>query len=289
MPTALQPDLSGEKLNQQRFQMLEDIAEELSGEVVFPTCFDVALHIRNALQDNEQPISKIVTQVSMEPLIGSKLMSLANSVAFNPSGREVKDLKVAISLLGLENVRSAAMAITINQMMLSREMADFQHLAMGVWQHSITTASAAYVLAKRLTRLNADEAMMAGMVHDIGAFYMLYRVSKYNELCARPETIKFLISQWHESIGLSVLASFGMAEEIIEAVRDHDVLRPAPKTLRTFNDVVYVANMLAGGHAEWMHMDVDPATIDQFALGEEYLSLQEEIQTRAAEMRAVFN
>lgn len=289
MTSSPQPDLTGEKLNQQRFQMLEDIAHELSGkDVVFPTCFDIAMRIRKALQDPEQPISKIVIQVSLEPLIGSKLLSLANSVAYNPSGNEVHDLKGAISRLGLETVRGVAMAITMNQMLRSRDMADFDSMAQGLWRHSLMTASATYVIARRMTRFNPDEAMMAGLVHDLGAFYMLYRVAQYSELRARPETVKFLIAQWHESIGLSVLTALDMSEDLIEAVRDHDVLRPAPVQPRTLNDVVYLGNMLAGGRFEWMHQDIDPETVAQYALSETYTSLLDEIENRAAEMQAVF-
>lgn len=91
MPTV--PDLVGEKLQEQRFRMLEDIAKELSGEVVFPTCFDAAIHIRKALQDVDQPLDKIVAAISVDPLIGAKLLQLANSVAFNPAGAAVCDVR----------------------------------------------------------------------------------------------------------------------------------------------------------------------------------------------------
>lgn len=289
MSTTKHPDLTGSALNAQRFQMLEDIAEELSGEVVFPTCFDLAVRIRKALRDTDQPLSRIAEQISLEPLIGSKLLSLANSAAFNPAGVVVKDLKTAISRLGLETVRSTAMTITMGQMLRSREMANFEEMAHWLWKHSILTASATYILTKRLTRFNPDEAMMAGLVHDLGAFYMLYRAAQYSELRARPDTVKFLITQWHESIGASVLASLDMSEDIIEAVRDHDVLRPAPPVPKTLNDVVYLGNMLAGGRFEWMHQDIDPDLIDKYALSETYTALKEEIQAHAAQMTSVFD
>jgi hypothetical protein len=39
-------DKVGEELATQRFGMLADIARELSGEVLFPTCFDAILRLR---------------------------------------------------------------------------------------------------------------------------------------------------------------------------------------------------------------------------------------------------
>lgn len=288
MSTAQDPDITGDELNKQRFQMLKDIAEELSGEVIFPTCFDVAARIRQALRDTDQPIQRIVEQISFEPLIGAKLISLANSVAYNPGSIEIKDVKGAVSRLGLEIVRSTAMAITMQQMLRSRNMGGFEDMALHLWSHSLHTASATYVIAKRLTRFNPDEAMMAGLVHDLGAFYMLYRATQYSALRARPDTMRYLISQWHDGIGLSVLNALGMPEEIIEAVRDHDIMRPIPPTPRSLNDVVYIGNLLVGGRDEWMHLDIDEGSMGENSIGEPYLALQDEIKTHAAEMRAVF-
>ncbi len=53
-------DKVGEALSSQRFQMLTDIARDLSGDVVFPTCFDTAVHLRQELQNPEVPIAHIV-------------------------------------------------------------------------------------------------------------------------------------------------------------------------------------------------------------------------------------
>lgn len=284
-----QADIKGEELNAQRMRMLEDIAQELSGEVVFPTCFDLAVRIRKVLQDDRLSINQIVAQISLEPLIDAKLLQLANSVAYNPNGVNVRDIKTAVSRIGLETVRGVAMAITMNQMLRSRDMNGFEDLALHLWEHSLKSASAAYVIARHLApRLNPDEALLAGLIHDLGAFYMLYRATKYDELRTRPDTVKYLIAQWHESIGVSLLDALEMPEEIVEAVRDHDVLRLPPSIPRTLKDVVFMANMLAGGLYEWIHLDIDQETVEHFEPGEPYLSLLGEIDAHAAEMRATF-
>ena len=281
-------DLSGDDLKAQRFKMLEDIAAELSGEVVFPTCFDVAMRIRKALQDPDIPLARVAAQISMEPLIDAKLLRLANSVVYNPSGVEVKDLTGAIKRLGLNVVRNTAMAITMSQMLRSRDMANFDDIAKRLWGHTLQVASAGSVIARRLTRINPDEALLAGLVHDLGAFYMLYRATQYRELRERPETLKYLITQWHESIGLSVLASLGMPEDIIEATRDHDVLRLPPESPKNLKDVVYISNLMAGGLFEWAHQEIDREEIKRCMPGESYSGLKAEIQAHTAEMLAVF-
>jgi HD-like signal output (HDOD) protein len=283
------PDKKGDALKAQRFQMLEDIAKELSGEVVFPTYFDAVLRLRKILQDPEQSMAAIAAAVSVEPLISAKLLHLANSVAFNPDGREVVDLKSAIMRLGLNAVRSAALSIVMTQLLRARGMADYAEMTQGLWEHSIKTSAAARVIAKTAPRLNADEAMLAGLIHDLGAFYMLYRATQYDELRHRPESIKYLIIQWHESIGVSLLNALGIPEEIVDSTIDHDRLRPPPSPIRNLQDTIYVANMLAGGHFEWLMQEQSSDSAGHLAaLEEKYGHLKPEIEALTSEMRAAF-
>ena len=283
------PDKKGHALKAQRFQMLEDIAKELAGEVVFPTYFDAILRLRKILQDPDQSMAEIAAAVAIEPLISAKLLHLANSVAFNPDGREVVDLKSAIMRLGLNAVRSAALSIVMNQLLRARGMAEYSVMTHGLWEHSIKTSAAARIIARSAnSRLNADEAMLAGLIHDLGAFYMLYRATQYDELRHRPESIKYLIIQWHESIGVSLLNALGIPEEIVDSTIDHDRLRPPPSPIRNLRDVIYVANMLAGGHFEWLMQEQEDASGHLAAIEAMYGHLHPEIDALTSEMRAAF-
>jgi len=288
MDTMPADDKKGDALNAQRFHMLEDIAKELAGDVVFPTAFDVITRLRKALHDPSLSLEHLADIIEVEPLISVRLIGLANSAAYSRRGPEVRGVKAAVQRLGLNAVRSTAMAIAMNQLLRSKELVAFTDLANGLWQHSLHTAAAAEVLARRLTSINPDEALLAGLVHDLGAFYMLYRASQYSELRLRPETVKYLIIQWHESIGHSLLIALGLPETIADAMRDHDKPRPAAPTPRTLTDLVYAGNVLAGGMLEWLHHDADSAVADEFPLGENYLALKEEVDSRLKEMRSVF-
>lgn len=285
---AQQDDKTGDALKAQRFRMLEDIAKELAGEVIFPTYFDAVMRLRKVLHDPKQTLGDIASAVSVEPLISAKLLHLANSVAFNPAGREVVDLQAAIARLGINVVHSTALAIVMAQLLRAKGMATFSELTEKLWDHSIRTAAGARVLARRMSRINPEEAMLAGLIHDLGAFYMLYRATQYEELRQRPDSVKYLIIEWHESIGVSLLNALGLPEEIVIATEDHDRQRPPPPSLRTLGDIVYVANMLAGGHFEWTMQGnpMDPEALQ--VLEDTYAGLKPEIEAQLADMRSSF-
>jgi putative nucleotidyltransferase with HDIG domain len=236
--------------NNIHFRLLEDIARELSGEVNFPTCMDAAMMVRNTLKDHGVGLDKVLLAVSMEPLIASKLLQLANSVTYNPSGKIISDLATAVQRLGFDVVRTVSLAVAMDQMLKSRNLAGYQDIAHQVWAHSIQTAAIARVLARRLGRVNPDDAMMAGLVHDIGIFYLLYRASEYPEYMENRAAVLELIQGWHEGIGESLLHALGIPERICDAVRDHEHLRQVD-TPCTVRDVLYFANLLGGDDSQW--------------------------------------
>jgi len=288
LPSATDDDKTGNALRNQRFQMLEDIAKELAGDVVFPTYFDAVLRLRKALQDPNHSLGAISAAIAVEPLISAKLLRLANSVAFNPSGNQVVDLQSAIARLGINAVRSTALSIVMAQLLRAKGMATFSELTHRLWDHSLMTAAAARVIARKVSRINPEEAMLAGLIHDLGAFYMLYRATQYEELRQRPDTVKYLIIQWHESIGVSLLNALGLPEEIIGAMEDHDRIRQTPNPIRTLSEVIYVANMLAGGHFEWTMQDQPVSNDELDSLNALYGDLKPEIEAQVAEMQACF-
>ncbi|MCP5268947.1 MAG: HDOD domain-containing protein [Zoogloeaceae bacterium] len=285
MTTNPQDDKKDAALKAQRFKMLEDIARELSGDdISFPTCFDAALQIRNALRKPEVSLRQIAQSVNMEPLVATKLLRVANSVSHNPGGQKMVDVEAAVGRVGVETARSVAFAVAMDQLLRSKDMVIFGDFSRALWQHTIRTAAAARVIAKHFTRLNRDEAMIAGLVHDLGAFYMLYRAAQYEELRIRPDTVRYLIAQWHESIGETLMNALGLPEHIVDSTHDHDQAREEPVLApHTLSDVVYVANLLAGGVGEWANIadDAEPKAELQHPA---YQALAEEIEAEFQEL-----
>ncbi|MBE9609718.1 HDOD domain-containing protein [Chitinilyticum piscinae] len=250
------PNKTIDQLRDDRLAMLQDIARELEGDLVFPVCFDATIKISGIMKSPTASLQRIAQEIQHDPLITAKLLQLANSVAYNPSGSPVHDVAQAINRIGLDTARGVALGCAMQQLRSSAELAQFEDYSRTLWLHSLHTAAIAKVLARSLTRVNPELAQLAGLVHDLGAFYLLDRARNYPELLERPKTLQYLIAQWHESIGTIVLDNLALPEAVIDAVRENDVPRPTVETLRTLSDVVYVANLFAGGMEEVMLLDL---------------------------------
>jgi putative nucleotidyltransferase with HDIG domain len=230
---------------QRAFAFLKLLAEDLSkGQITFPTFVDATMKIRGALNDPEINTGKLSRLISSEPLLSAKLLRAANSVALNPGSKPVGDIKTAVLRVGQETVKTLAVSIAMEQLQGSQELAPARKLTEDVWRHSLMVAAMAYVIAQKLTKLSPDEALFAGLVHDIGKFYLISRAAKHPELFDDPVEFDTILMDWHASMGVAVLESMAMPAAVLKAVNDHETGEQTMSP-RTLADVVVLANCAA--------------------------------------------
>ncbi|MDR2636872.1 MAG: HDOD domain-containing protein [Zoogloeaceae bacterium] len=265
------------------FHILEDIARDLSGDTNFPTYLDVSLSVRDALRDPLVSLEKVAQVVGVEPLIATRLLRLANSIAYNVSGRDITDLSVAVQRVGFETVRVTSLAVAVEQMLLSRNIGPFEDIARQTWEHSLQVAAIGRVLARRIGRINAEDAMLVGMVRNMGVFYLLYRASEYPEYATR-ENVLSLVSGWHDSIGESLLSVLSMPTHIVTAIHEHSC-RKYNTDPCTLADVLYFSCLLAENNCPWLSYSA--AANSEYAMADRarYKDLMEEASEDIREIR----
>jgi len=233
------------------FKILEDIARDLSGdEITFPTFLDITFQVRTALKDPNLNVEQLAKLVGAEPLMSAKIIRMANSVALNPSGREIADVKSAIVRVGMEAVRTVSFAVAMEQLLKSKQMQVFEGISHKLWIHTSHVAALCRVLAKKMAKINGDEAMFAGLVHDLGVFYLLSRAAQFPEIVADKAELHSLLVGWHDNIGHALLSALGQPESILVAVQEHETDREIAE-IKTLSDVLYVANKIANLTSSW--------------------------------------
>ncbi len=175
---------------------MQALAADLSSkQISFPTFTGATLRVRTALGDPDIDADRLAWVISAEPLLPARLIQVANSAALNPGGKPIGDVRNAVMRVGHDVVRSTAVSVAMEQLSAAKGVQVFHAQSEWVWRHSLEVAAIAYVLARKLTRLNAAEALFAGLVHDIGRFYLLPRAAAYPELIAHPDELDALIHE----------------------------------------------------------------------------------------------
>lgn len=192
-------------------------ADVVRGELAFPTSAQVAMRVVQALDNPNCHIEAAAKLVQAEPLLSTRVVAMANSVAFNRSGMEITDVKTAVMRLGFRNVRAAATALVTRQLSGTPTTKVHQDLATQLWEHTAHVASLSHVMARRFTHVDPETALFAGIVHEVGGFYMLSRSNDF------PELIDGDYSAWIEfgeaQVGRAVLQVLGVPQSVMEAVQ----------------------------------------------------------------------
>lgn len=274
MDALIDTDKSGTDLHRQRFAILEDIARELSNDAVFPTCFDISSVLDRELRDTSTSMDDLYGLIALEPLAFGRLRKYA--APSRTLAHEYDPKTIVTHLRSETRIRNLLAQLAKTQLMRSRSLATLGDAPRRFWIHSVRTACAAEVIARALTKLDPAMAYHAGLVHDIGVFYLNYRCTQYPELIARPDSLHHLIINWHESVGEMVLHTLDASAEIVTGIQAHDEARPPlTEAPRSLNEVIYAANLLGGGRVE-----VETDNPIQPILGDRYLALQPEIEKR---------
>lgn len=272
------------------FKILEDIAKDLSGdEITFPTFLDITFQVRTALKDPNLSVEMLSKLIGAEPLMSTKIIRMANSVALNPSGREIADVKNAIIRVGMEAVRTVSFAVAMEQLLKSKQMHAFEGISKKLWEHTSHVAALCRVLARKIAKINGDEAMFAGLVHDIGVFYLLSRAANFPEMVNDKVELHGLLVGWHDNIGHALLSALGSPESVLVAVQEHETDREI-KDLKSLSDVLYVANKIANRTSSWrdpeLDGEVDTAILDDIFDAETLSEIVEESQEEVQSLKA---
>ena len=211
-------------------RLVEALTLELAGEKIdLPSFPDVAVRVRKALTNEEVEIDQVVRVISAEPALAARLLQVANSAALNPNGRRLTDLRTAVSRIGFNMARSATIAFAMSQLRRAEAYKGLEVPLTELWQQSAHVAAVCHVVAKRFTRMNADTALLAGLLQGVGRLYLLTRTARFPSLLGDPATYQRIVAEWHVRIAQSILRNWDMADEIVNAVaaaenpdRDHE-------------------------------------------------------------------
>jgi HD-like signal output (HDOD) protein len=109
--------------NDAAFAFVQELAQGLSRrEIELPSFPDVAIRVRKILSDDDVTAQDIVRVVGSEPALAARIMQMANSAALGHVGKPIADLRAAITRIGFNLVRSAAIAFAMSQLRRSEDL-----------------------------------------------------------------------------------------------------------------------------------------------------------------------
>lgn len=199
--------------------LVDSLSVELAGEKIdLPSFPDVALRVRKALTDEDVGIEDAVKIVSAEPALAARLMQLSNSATLNPGGKRLNNLRAAMARVGLNMACSVTIAFAMSQLRRAETYKSVQTRLGKLWYEAAHLAAVSRVIARRFTSLNADTALLAGLLQCIGKLYLLTRAARFPSLLEDDAALDRISSEYHLRVAQAILRNWDMDAEIVKAI-----------------------------------------------------------------------
>ncbi|THB64124.1 MAG: HDOD domain-containing protein [Gammaproteobacteria bacterium] len=215
-----------------------------NNRITLPSLPEVAVKVRKFVDDPRMGVPQLAKVISTDPALSARLLQVANSPFFRcltPSS----NLNIAIGRLGGVCVRNVVTSLVMAQLYKTNVSGKTKVILKENWEHSTNVAAYCGVIAKKFTRVNSEQAMLAGLVHNIGALPILNNISTQPEIADDETSIKNIIFENHTRVGEIILKSWEFPEEMIEAVINHENLQREHQGEADIIDVVMVGNLHA--------------------------------------------
>ncbi|MAM89391.1 MAG: histidine kinase [unclassified Hahellaceae] len=229
-------------------------------KLVLPTLPEVALKVRSVAEDPESTIAHIVAVLGNDAAITARIIKVCNSPLLRGS-REISNLNMAVSRLGMQYTANLATALAMEQMFqATTEMIDVRMRE--IWRTSTEIAGICHVLANHFTKLKPDQATLAGLIHKIGALPILTFIEEH-EIRINAVQLDNLIDNLHPPIGGYILRKWDFAPELRMVPKEHsNYTRKVPTA--DYADLVMVAKLQSTMGTDQMDTSLDWTTVTAF-------------------------
>jgi len=222
-------------------KVVKELLDELESEqMVLPSLPEVALKVRDVLESDDVSTTELASVISTDAALTARLIQVANSPLMR-SQRKIDSIDTAVTRMGNNMVKNVVNGLIVKQIFQpTTEISDKKFREF--WQHSTEVAAISHALAG-LVRLKPDQAMLAGLIHDIGALPIIKHAEDIPQLLDDEALLDNIIARAHTQIGKAMLSKWEFPEELIAVAEQHEDLQRNHEGAADYVDLIVVANL----------------------------------------------
>ena len=207
-----------------------------------PSLPQVAIKLRKAMENPDIGVKEVISIVQVDAPIVAKLIQVSNSALYAPTS-QIKNCHDAVTRLGLETTRKLVMGISVKQLFQCKSpelMSKMQQL----WKQSLHVSSLSFVLAQEAGGVNPEDALLAGLICDIGAIPLIHFAEQHPESYPNLDDLQLVMPYLNPPVGSLVLHTLGFSKEITDIPKHaEDWYYESDSDKLTLIDVVILAKL----------------------------------------------
>lgn len=192
------------------------LGELQSGDLILPMLPEVTLQVSDMASDPDASLADLANVIVTDVTLSSQLIKVSNSPLYR--GREsVDSVQVAVTRLGFKVVKNLVSSLAMQQMFQTSSPRAEKYLR-SLWELNTDVAARSQVLAARVPALKVDEAMLAGLIYNIGVLPLVAKIDQQPEIFDDDITLQLLVDQLSAPIGMAVLESWDFPAHLVSVV-----------------------------------------------------------------------
>jgi HD-like signal output (HDOD) protein len=224
--------------NQLTVRLYEDLNAD---RVLLPSLPDVAIRVGRAVVEEDSDASTVARIVETDPAISAKLLKAANSARF--AGRaQVGRIEDAVVRLGMRTTHHLVVTFALRELFRSPSPSLRERMR-DLWEHSCRVAALAHVLAKKTPGVDAEFALLAGLVHDIGALAVLAYAGEVPAEELDPADLESTVQSMRARIGGLLLRRWHLPPELATVAEEAEHWDRQGSDRPDYADLVIVAQL----------------------------------------------
>ena len=198
-------------------QLLEAFSQHyLDNDLEIPSLPRIAVELRKAMQ-KDIGIAEAVKIIQLDPVISAKLIQVANCPLYvtpNPA----KTCFEAVNRIGLNASRNLVVSLSIKHTFTSHAPLISEFLQQ-IWKRSIFISGISYVLASITKHVNPEEALLAGLICDIGTVpFLSFAANLPSDFFSRKD-LELALPHVSAPVGSTILSRWDFPEEFIDVAQ----------------------------------------------------------------------
>jgi HD-like signal output (HDOD) protein len=220
------------------------------------------------LQNPAASLADAAQIIGRDVAMTANIMKLVNS-AFFGSRRLITTTERAVAFLGMDTLGALVLGHSVFQSDSATGIAGFS--LERLWQHSLETGAAARAIAfsENFSAAKADEAFLAGVLHDVGKVVFATKAAPSSS-DADSVAVEAQMAAHHSEVGAYLLGLWGFPNSIVGAVAFHHTPNLASVHGLDLPGIVHVADQLvhlrSEGQSGSMIAGVHPDFIEDLEL-----------------------
>ena len=191
-----------------------------NGKISIPVLPHIIQEVNNLLESDDASIDGLVKIVEKDPVISSKLISIANSPLYKGVDT-ANNLNAGLVRLGLKSAQGVISTIANKNMFESKNKL-VKELLKKLWMHSFACACCGKLIAEELKLKNSETIFQMGVIHDIGKLLMIKAIIDINpDESFEDEELLIAIQEIHTTFGGVLLKKWKFSDDFIQIAELH--------------------------------------------------------------------